>query len=255
MLIWCAYCQKFMGEAPDYDTFNISHGICAECATRWSDLTEADIAHARRLEKVQKDLYSAAKNNDLNEAVRIIGEAEKANIRPVDILVGIIAPILYDVGEEWKRGVLSVADEHRFTTFCEKTFDLIAGRMGVGNDLVATGANEVDILLANAPGNKHTLGIRILALWLLSRGRRVQIVDPPGSLASLVETVRRRRPRLLLISMALAEQSADVAEIAQTMAKLPIPHSPRVLVGGYAVKSGLVKEIPGADLTVDIGAL
>jgi hypothetical protein len=65
----------------------------------------------------------------------------------------------------------------------------------------------------------------------------------------------RARPRLLLISMALAEQVADVTRIAQSIAELPVDVRPRVIVGGNAVKRGHVDAIPHAELLADISLL
>jgi len=46
-------------------------------------------------------------------------------MRAIDLLIGIIAPLLYQIGEDWKHGAVTVAQEHRFTAFCEKVLELI----------------------------------------------------------------------------------------------------------------------------------
>ena len=100
----------------------------------------------------------------------------------------------------------------------------------------------------NAPGNEHTLAIRILALWLVSKGTLAQIADAHLNLDELVKLVGTTHPKMLLISMALAEQSRGVISIAERIAELPKSIRPKIIVGGYAVKLGLVPPIPGADL-------
>jgi len=75
---------------------------------------------------------------------------------------------------------------------------------------VAMGAEDPKILLMNAPGNKHTLAIRILTLWLWNRGSRARMIDPPPTLDELNALVIRAQPRLILVSMALAEQRVGV---------------------------------------------
>jgi len=255
MLKWCSYCQQFLGEVPDYEDLVITHGICTGCNPKVRDFTKSDFARARLLKGVQRKLFDAGRRNDLKAAEKFIEDAVKANIRPFDILIGIIAPMLYQVGEDWKKGILSVEAEHRFTAFCEKTFDLIAP--GVTGKMPAnvTRSNETDVLLMNAPGNEHTLAIRIIDLWLVSEGMRAQIADPHIELDRLITLVRSTRPTMLLISMALAEQRRDVVAIAERIAELPKSTRPKVIVGGYAVKLGLVPAIPGADLMADISSL
>ena len=255
MLKWCSYCQQFLGEVPDYEDLSITHGMCTGCHPKVLDFAESDFARSDLLKGVQRKLFDAGRRNDLKAAEKIVEDAVKANIRPVDILIGIIAPMLYQIGEDWKKGILSVEAEHQFTAFCERTFDLIAPKVTGDMPANLTRSNGTDVLLMNAPGNEHTLAIRILALWLVSKGMRVQIADAHRKLDQLVTLVSSTRPKMLLISMALAEQRRDVNAITQRIAELPKSIRPKVIVGGYAVKLGLVPPISGAELVADISAV
>jgi len=255
MLKWCSYCQHFLGEIPDYEKLTITHGVCAACAANALAFTESDFKLAESIRHIQHQLYDAGRRNDLEAAEHIIDNAARANIRAVDILIGIIAPMLYQVGEDWKRGILSVAEEHRFTSYCDEMFKRVASRAKALMPVNATEAKEPEVLLMNAPGNKHTLAIRILTLWLWNKGLRARIIDVPPILEDLTAQVIRAQPRLILVSMALAEQCMGVTTIAERIAELPSSIRPRVIVGGYAVKLGLVSAIPGADLMDDISSL
>ena len=255
MLKWCSYCQQFLGEIPDYEKLSITHGVCAACAANALAFTESDFKLAESLRHIQHQLYDAGRRNDLETAEHIIENAARANIRAVDILIGIIGPMLYQVGEDWKRGILSVAEEHRFTSYCNEMFKRIASRVKVLMPVGATEAKEPEVLLMNAPGNKHTLAIRILTLWLWNRGMPARMIDVPPTLEDLTTQVIRTQPRLILVSMALAEQSMGVTTIVERIAELPSSIRPRIIVGGYAVKLGLVSAIPGADLMGDISSL
>jgi methanogenic corrinoid protein MtbC1 len=255
MLKWCSYCQQFLGEIPDYENLTITHGVCAACAANALDFTESDFKLAESLRHIQHQLYDAGRHNDLEGTEHIIDNAARANIRAVDILIGIIAPMLYQVGEDWKRGILSVAEEHRFTSYCDEMFKRVASRAKALMPVGATEAREPEVLLVNAPGNKHTLAIRILTLWLWNRGLPARMIDVPPILEDLTAQVIRTQPRLILVSMALAEQCMGVTAIAERIADLPSSIRPRVIVGGYAVKLGLVSAIPGADLMSDISSL
>lgn len=174
---------------------------------------------------------------------------------PVDILVGMIAPMLFQIGEDWKRGVITVEGEHRFTAFSEKVIDLVASRMTAHAPAPVPQPDAPLLFLMNAPGNRHTLAVRILALWLESRGTKTRIVDEHAGVDALMHEVANARPRFLLISMAMPEQRDHVAELAAQIQALPAALRPRLLVGGYPVKVGLVRTIPGADLVPDISAL
>ena len=254
MLKWCSYCQRFLGETPDYDNLNVTHGICPACAPGADKFTEADFLFAESLRDIQHQLREAGRSSDLHAAERIIESAAAANVRAVDVLIGIIAPALYQVGEDWRRGIIGVAEEHRFTAFCEELFNWVASRV---KDAAPAPAEDEkpSFLLMSAPGNKHTLAIRILTLWLRSRGEAARVLDIPPSPDELAAMVIRYRPKSILISMALAEQSAGVTAMAQRISQLPAAVRPKVIIGGYAVKLGLVSAIPGAQLMADISAL
>ena len=255
MLMWCSYCQRFQREVPPYENFNITHGMCAACEPTASALTESDIAHVRSLQKIQSRLAEAGRNGDFKAAERIEEDAVKANIRPIDILLGIVAPMLYQVGKDWEQSIITVAEEHRFTAFCEHVFESIVTRLRGAPPTNVTETDRAEVLLMTAEGNRHTLAIRILDLWLMNKGIRTQLVPPTLSLDDLMAVISDMRPTTLLVSMALPEHRATVLKTAERVAALPGPIRPKVIVGGYAVKLGLVAEIPGAELVADINTL
>jgi methanogenic corrinoid protein MtbC1 len=250
MLLWCSYCQHFGGEVPPYENLTITHGICANCEPTVLTLSDAEFARAHIVRGIQDRLRRAGSHGDLEAARRIIEDSSAFNLWDVDILMGIMAPLLYQIGEDWKRGTVTVAEEHRFTAFCEQVLELVAAKSAP-----VAPTQWADALLVNAPGNCHTLAIRILALWLMHQGILARAVGEPLDTEGVAALVSETRPKLLLVSLALAEQTASVATIAGRIMALPEPIRPQVIVGGYAVKVGLVTAIPGADLMADISLL
>lgn len=252
MLKWCSYCQQFLGEVPDYDNFSISHGTCLECYADLLEQGDVDLTRPLLLKAVQRKLWTAGLENNLTAAAKVIDDAVSTGLRPVDILIGMVAPMLYQVGEDWKTGVFSVEQEHRFTAFCEKIIDLVTTKMQLNASPNST--SDGVILLMNAPGNVHTLALRIIALWLASKGKIATILDTQDA-ANLLKVIKTTRPTLLLISVALKEQYCGLKEIVEQVAKLAESIRPRVVVGGSAVKLGLIPPILGADLLADISLL
>ncbi len=252
MLKWCSYCQQFLGEVPDYDNFAITHGECPECHAETLK-GEVDLARPLLHKAVQNKLWKAGSTNDLTAAGTVIDDAVFMGIRPVDILIGMVAPMLYQVGDDWKNGTLSVEQEHRFTAFCDQVIGLVSTKMHLSAPLNSTSSGS--ILLINAPGNLHTLGLRIIALWLASKGQAATILKEDYGAARLLEFINTTRTKLLLISVALPEQYPGVNEIVEKVAKIANPMRPRIVVGGSAVKLGLIPAIPGAELMADISLL
>ena len=256
MLKWCAYCQQFMREIAPYDDFSISHGLCASCETTREDLFARDeVRQANLLREIFHELFDAGRHEDFETAAGIIDKAISANCRPVDILIGMISPMLYEIGEEWKRGALSVEGEHRFTAFSDQVIRLVESRIGAARTAPSGSSRATTLFLMNAPGNQHNIAVRILALWLESRGAQVRMIDDEIDTVSLMQRLAAERADYLLISMGLAEQRDLVAAICNAIQALPEGVRPKVIVGGYPVKAGLIKAIPFAELLCDISML
>ena len=65
MLKWCAYCQQFTGESPEYDDFSITHGLCGDCASGKLDLFSAStVEQADFLRDIFDRLFAAGRRNE-----------------------------------------------------------------------------------------------------------------------------------------------------------------------------------------------
>ena len=256
MLKWCAHCQQFIGEMPPHADLGITHGLCRKCAGEKPDLLSGDeYAHAVVLRDLFQSLFAAGRRNDFDGAGPLVDHAIAANCRPVDILVGMIAPMLYEIGNAWEHGTLTVEGEHEFTAFAERVIDLVEGKMKQAWSMPPRFARDGCYFLMNAPGNTHVVGIRILGLWLRNQGWRTRHVDERTVLDVLSEPAIDGEPRTLLVSIALPEQYEEVAALVERVQALPVPHRPDIVLGGYAVKTGRVSPIHGVKLAADISAL
>ncbi len=256
MLKWCAYCQHFLGEIKSFNDFASSHGICACCSAEGIERLEKNIEHSKKLKAIQAKLINAGKTQDMAAAELIVEEAIAAQVRPIDILMGLTAPLLYQIGEDWKKGTVSIEEEQRFSAVAEAVFQLVQRKILKPEISIANQPErKLDALLINAFGNHHTLAIRTLCLWFEDQGLHAQAIYPCPNLVILETLIKKTSPRYLIISLALAEQRPGVVEIADFISKFRKKNRPQVIVGGNAVKLGEVQEIPGATLLNDINSL
>ncbi len=243
MLRWCAYCQEFQGEVAPFDDLNTTHGMCPSCKAKGYGRLDEEMDNSKRLREIQEQLRIAGQRGDMEAAPQIVRTALAAGLRPVDILIGLITPLLYLIGSEWESGIITVADEHRFTRFCECVFELIKLEVKAAGG-PALGMRHAPVFLMAARGNHHTLGVRMLALWLKSKGVETIEFDQPPSPEDLVVRVAESRPAAIMISVSLDRQQSYVYRIAQRIAMLAEPR-PILFVGGYAIKRHLIPPIPG----------
>jgi len=245
-----------MHEIDPYDDFSITHGMCSSCVSAHQNpFANHVVDRAQLLRKIFRALLDAGQNDDFETAARIVDDAIAANCRPVDILVGMLSPMLYEIGEAWKRGAITVEAEHRFTAFSQKVIGLVEARIGSVAAAPPVSSNTALLFLMNAPGNRHDLALRILSTWLECHGARVRVIEDDVDQDRLMRSIAAERPRYLMISMALIDQRDPVAGIARAVHALPQDVRPRTIVGGYPVKAGLIRSIPDAELLANIDAL
>jgi methanogenic corrinoid protein MtbC1 len=217
--------------------------VCADCKAKGIVQLEDEIGRSVRLREIQEQLRVAGKAGDIGDAARIVQLALASGVRPVDILVGLITPLLYVVGLEWECGLISIAEEQRFTGFCERVFELVkleVDRVGP----VAPRERHALVFVINADGNDHTLGSRIVALWLQSKGIEVRAFHATPTPESLLLLIAEVRPCAILISLSLHEQKAYVDAVALRLDALE-GYRPSFFAGGHAIKHRLVPPVPG----------
>ncbi|HQU34254.1 MAG: hypothetical protein B7Z68_10900 [Acidobacteria bacterium 21-70-11] len=254
MISWCSYCQTYQGEVPPFDRFDLTHGICKAC-TEKKAMADGDAVariqpivdfHARLREKA-RDGFATAPRDVFDQAVAL-------GIQPLDLLIGLVQPALYEIGDLWTRGEVTVANEHRFSAMVDSLTALVLERMPRGRGLRRSA--EPDVLLANADGNYHTLGVRMVELLLVAHGLTTVAVVPGVPAGETLELARSLRPRTFGVSVSLGRQMKAVREIGAGLAGWPAKERPRLVVGGLPIKAGLrLDPALGAEAIADPRAL
>jgi methanogenic corrinoid protein MtbC1 len=243
MILWCAYCQQYQGEVLPFDSFEVSHVLCKDCEARGGIEAFGDAqANVLRLAEFQKKLWHAGKVQDVEAAITLIEEARTRNIRPVDTLIGLVSPLLFEIGTLWELGKITVEDEHRFTRFYESVITKVE------TDVID--ANGTEILLLAPKGNFHFLGIRVLNLWLRENGVHSRVLQHPED-SELITFLLKHKPRSLGFSVSLPEQVTEVLRLAELIRKTLLNDCPRFILGGGAVRRGTVTTVDGMKLLTD----
>jgi DNA-binding transcriptional MerR regulator len=127
----------------------------------------------------------------------------------------ILRPLLQIVGERWESGSLTVAEEHLVS-------EAVRSRLG---HLLADSGGGVHgtAVLACAPGERHELGLMMLAIALRRDGWRVVYLGADTPLADAAALAQREAARFL-----------GVSATVKAPAKLPELEGIEVVVGGRA---------------------
>ena len=238
MIRWCSWCKTYLGESPPWQSYQFTHALCAKCrrSVRFDDPAITEDAHRLSLWYAQLRLY--AKKGNVDSFLELINQASDLKVKPLDLMIGVVQPILYEIGDLWARGSVTVAHEHQFTSVA---LTLLTAVYSHYKELEGTRrAHRGDILLANAEGNYHTLGIQLVALSLASRSIPHDIAYPGLPTREIVDLVKRQKPKILGISIALPTQLKSVRELAEGLQSLPSGERPEMFIGGIAVRDGLL---------------
>jgi methanogenic corrinoid protein MtbC1 len=211
---WCAHCQTYLGESPPYEDFTLTHGLCGRCKADAITISEREVAALRWLGDYFTELRHATRQS-LSRATDLLDRGLALGLRPHDLMMGMLQPALYDMGRRWAAGLAQTVDEEALTRLAFAVIELAFERRPELATLRRSSAPAA--LLAVAPGNAHTLGLRIVEYVLVDQGVPVHVLEPQLSTGDLIERVRALRPRVLGVSASMRQQLAPLREVAESL--------------------------------------
>ncbi|HEY5143862.1 MAG TPA: cobalamin-dependent protein [Solirubrobacteraceae bacterium] len=175
-----------------------------------------------------RDAYREAMlRGTASAAERVIAEAMDAGLSEALIGDEIIAPAMYDVGERWAAGELSVEDEHVASGITMRMISLQRDHFRVQHR-----RSSQRVLLAAVEGEEHVLGLEMAASVLLHAGYDVRMLGPDVATADIAAEVLRQRPAILGLTTTTPDSAERVAG-AIAAARSAAPEL-AVMVGGGA---------------------
>lgn len=149
----------------------------------------------------------------------------------------LFVPVLHRLGEMWERGEVTVAQEHFVSGFCRE--QLLAMYHGVGGGP----EHGMTVACATPPGERHELGLLVLALKLALAGHRVVWLGADLPVPDLCAYLAAHRPRFVCLSFTRAVSRETVVNFAKAVRAGAPPMTEIVLGGpGLAGIDGLLVE-------------
>ena len=163
------------------------------------------------------------------EGLELLGEG-KAGATTIDFFDHPLRGAMYEVGDRWEHGEITVAREHLATASVARilsaleSFDPAVARKG--KVVVAAVANEL-----------HQVGAWLVADALEAAGWKTSFLGANTPYEELLELVRRERPDILALSVALFLNLPHAEKAIRLVKDLPEEDRPLVMVGGLAFLS------------------
>ena len=140
------------------------------------------------------------------------------------VLRELLLPALREVGDEWERGELEIAQEHFASTLIRERL------LGVGR-LWGRGGGPLAIL-ACAPGERHDIGLIAFGLLLRSHGWRLLFLGADTPIETLEGAVAANPARLVVV----ASVDPALLEVGRTALRRLARNAPLVLSGAGATE-------------------
>jgi len=213
----------------------------------------ADIERIRRIKRLQDERYTLeeiaerlteddralpdvetflelAVVGDAARATRLLTAAVEGGTPPETVFDDLLSPTLTKIGERWASGRLTVAQEHAAS---ELIRDLIAV---AGGRHIEPADDAPGVIAAAVAGERHVIGLQMVATLLRLRGIRVQFLGADVAPEFLTDAIRRHEPDFVLLSATLDERLAAVEQAVAAIRNIALPRQPRIIVGGQIAR-------------------
>jgi MerR family transcriptional regulator, light-induced transcriptional regulator len=145
------------------------------------------------------------------------------------LLAEVVVPYLQELGERWKRGDASVAQEHFASSVLRGRLLGLARGWGLGLGPVA--------VLACLPGEQHDLGLIAFGLALRSQGWRIVYLGPDSPLDTVADVSHQLEPSLVVLNAVSRER---IRPVLPQLRALTRRH--KLALGGAAADDTLEKD-------------
>jgi MerR family transcriptional regulator, light-induced transcriptional regulator len=173
---------------------HLENGLSAAEAARLASVGESAASTAEQGGAIPRGVEELREALDLMDAdaAHAILDGLLASFTLETVLSDVLLTYLHELGERWRSGEASVAQEHFASNLLRARLLALARGWERGEGRTA--------LLACAPGEQHDLPLITFGLALRGRGWRIVFLGADTPAASIADTAERLRPALIVVS-------------------------------------------------------
>lgn len=243
----CEHLPQELAEevVPVYDWMLRAHGDMLGVRDEVPDLPSP----GGRWEPVRRRFAAALLGADHRTCLSIAEEAVDGDRGIGDFYMRVLQPAMYEIGQLWESGQISVAQEHLASSIVGRVMTSIylgcdCSRPPLGTAVVSA-----------APEEYHEIGCWMVSDMLEMDGWRVRYLGANTPAEELMDYLRDDPPDLLALSVTMPFNIDRAADLVRALRADPDLASIRILLGGAAIGSvdGLWRRL-GADATASDAA-
>lgn len=197
-------------------------------------------APGRPLDDARTRLLAAARAYD-EAGVQSVFDETLAAFRVETVVRELVLPALVDVGEDWRRGELEIAQEHFASNLIRGRLLALARSWGRGGGPLA--------VLACVPGEQHDISLLAFGLVLRAYGWRILFLGADTPVVTLAHAAAETAPALVVAtcfdSGLIEAHAAQLRKLAKT-----VP----LAISGPGTSDALAKRLGARRLDGDVVA-
>jgi excisionase family DNA binding protein len=188
----------------------------------------------------QARLQARMLRGDVEGSWQVIEAAMASGFDPSEVYLQLLAPSLHEIGASWQSGSVSIDQEHLASTVAATLIGRLSPRF------VHPGRKKGVVIVAMPPGERHGLGVAMLADILADAGYDVLNLGPDTPTSSFIDALRVAGSLSAIVVSVVDAGRRPAAARLLAAARRERPQVPR-LVGGNAVPDAHVARDLGAD--------
>ena len=191
------------------------------------DTSHIAVARDRYIEQLRNSYLDAVVAGNQRLAYGIMGDPLIDQVSVQHLYMDVLLPAQIAVGEMWHAGKINIAQEHLDTSITLGVMEQFRCAMKPRDNLGVRAA------LAVLGDERHIVGIRMFADFLMMDGWEVDLLIDPTPVRDLMSFIRTRNIDLLALSFTIPDTQSITKVVTDTLKEQEF--SPKVLLGGQAL--------------------
>ena len=181
----------------------------------------------QHLPEVRDRVLAAIERLRVEEAEQVLSRAALST-EPREFLIGVVAPVMNEVGDRWERGELRIAHEHACST-------VMRGLLFSLMRLYPSSDARRRVVVATPASEDHELGALMVAMLAAMHGWGVLYLGTDLPAEEIAYAVTNTGADLLMLSITNLDPETSERELAAI--ERAVPARVKILAGGQAAKA------------------
>ncbi|HSA98366.1 MAG TPA: B12-binding domain-containing protein [Candidatus Nitrosotenuis sp.] len=194
----------------------------------------------RLIQKLRQQFYRCLIKADF-DGCKNLYEDYSSKSGHVSFFERILNPVMYQIGDDWENGRISVAEEHVASNISNTLVRII-------RDKNAEPPRKMKIVICTPEGEEHVLGPLVLETHIASLGHKVYNLTAQAPHNSITSFIEANKPDAVFVSVTLPDSIKPAQRLVRKIRQLS---ETSIFVGGQALQNQPSLDFGDAQIVVE----